>query len=53
MSLGISNVEIEKVIEKSGDDLKRNFAGVSNHTNCFICFHSLMKRKKMLSILFE
>ena len=53
MSSGISNVEIEKIIEKSRDGLKQNFAGVftSNHLDRFVRFYNLMK-KKMLSFLF-
>ena len=48
MSSGISDVEIEKNIEKSRDDLKQNFAGVftSNDLDRFVRFYSLMKKKK-------
>ena len=48
MSSGISDVEIEKIIEKSKDDLKQNFAGVftSNNLDRFVRFYSLMKKKK-------
>ena len=48
MSSGISDVEIEKIIEKSRDDLKQNFAGVftSNDVDRFARFYSLMKKKK-------
>ena len=54
MSSGTSDVEIEKIIEKSRDDLKQNFAGVftSNDVDRFARFYSLMKKKKMLSFLF-
>ena len=56
MSSGISDVEIEKIIEKSRDDLKQNFAGVfiSNDLDRFVRFYSLMKKKKkkMLRFLF-
>ena len=47
MLSGISDVEIEKMIEKSRDDLKQNFAGVftSNDLDCFVRFDSLMKKK--------
>ena len=53
MPSGISDVEIEKIIEKSRDDLKQNFAGVftSNDLDLFVRFYSLMK-KDMLSFLF-
>ena len=53
MSSGISDEEIEKIIEKSRDDLKQNFAGVvtSNDLDRFVRFYSLMK-KNMLSFLF-
>ena len=53
MLSGISDIEIEKIIEKSRDDLKQNFAGVftSNDLDCFVRFYSLMT-KKMLSFLF-
>ena len=53
MPSGISDVEIEKIIEKSRDDLKQNFAGVftSNDLDRFVRFYSLMK-KGMLSFLF-
>ena len=46
MSLDISNVEIEKIIEKNGNYVKINFTGVfkSNHINHFI-FHNLLKEK--------
>ena len=52
MLSGISDIEIEKIIEKSRDDLKQNFAGVftSKDLDCFLRFCSLMK--KMLSFLF-
>ena len=52
MSLGISNVEIEKFIEESSDDLQQNFAGIfaSDHLNRFISFHNLIN-EKMLGIL--
>ena len=48
MPSGISDVEIEKIIEKSRDDLKQNFAGVftSNDVDRFARFYSLMKKKK-------
>ena len=48
MSSGISNVEIEKIIEKSRDDPKQNFAGVftSNDFDRFVRFYSLMKKQK-------
>ena len=47
MLSGISDVEIDKIIEKSRDDLKQNFDGVftSNDLDCFVRFYSLMKRK--------
>ena len=47
MSLVISNVEIEKFIEKSSDNLKQNFTGIfaSDHLNRFISFHNLIKEK--------
>ena len=47
MSSGISDVEIEKIIEKGRDDLKQNFAGVftSNDLDHFVRFYSLMKKK--------
>ena len=53
MSSGISDEEIEKIIEKSRDDLKQNFAGVviSNDLDRFVRFYSLMK-KNMLRFLF-
>ena len=53
MPSGISDVEIEKIIKKSRDDLKQNFAGVftSNDLDRFVRFYSLMK-KDMLSFLF-
>ena len=53
MSSGISDAEIEKIIEKSRDDLKQNFTGVftSNDLDRFVRFYRLMK-KKMLSFLF-
>ena len=40
MKLGISNVKIEKFIEKEIDDLKRKFVGVfpSNSINYLISF---------------
>ena len=46
MSSGILDVEIEKIIEKSRDDLKQNFAGVftSNDLDRFLRFYSLMKK---------
>ena len=46
MSSDISDVEIEKTIEKSRDDLKQNFAGVftSNDLDRFLRFYSLMKK---------
>ena len=54
MSSGISDEEIEKIIEKSRDDLKQNFAGVvtSNDLDRFVRFYSLMKKKNMLRFLF-
>ena len=53
MSSGISDAEIEKIIEKSRDDLKQNFTGVFtlNDLDRFVRFYRLMK-KKMLSFLF-
>ena len=47
MSSGISDVEIEKIIEKSRDDPKQNFAGVftSNDLDRFVRFYSLMKKQ--------
>ena len=53
MPSGISDVEIAKIIEKSRDDLKQNFAGVftSSDLDRFVRFYSLMK-KDMLSFLF-
>ena len=47
MLSGISDVEIEKIIEKSRDDLKQNFAGAftSNDLDRFVRFYSLMKKK--------
>ena len=47
MSSGISDVETEKIIEKSRDDPKQNFAGVftSNDLDRFVRFYSLMKKK--------
>ena len=46
MSSGILDVEIEKTIEKSRDDLKQNFAGVftSNDLDRFLRFYSFMKK---------
>ena len=46
MLSGISDIEIEKIIEKSRDDLKQNFAGVftSKDLDCFVRFCSLMKK---------
>lgn len=48
MSIVISNVEIEKLLKKSSDDLKQNLAGIftSDHLNRFISFHNLIKEKK-------
>ena len=45
MSIVISNVEIEKLLKKSSDDLKQNLAGIftSDHLNRFISFHNLIK----------
>lgn len=47
MSIVISNVEIEKLLKKSSDDLKQNLAGIftSDHLNRFISFHNLIKEK--------
>ena len=47
MSSGISDVEIEKIVQKSRDDLKQNFAGVftSNDLDRFVRFYSLMEKK--------
>lgn len=47
MSFGILNVEISAVIDKHGNDLKRNFSRVFASTcfNHFINFHDLMKKK--------
>ena len=47
MSSGISTVEIEKIIEKSRDGLKQNFAGVfaSDHLDRFVRFYNLIKKK--------
>ena len=47
MLSGISDIEIEKIIEKSRDDLKQNFAGVftSNDLDCFVRFYSSVKKK--------
>ena len=46
MSSGISDAEIEKIIEKSRDDLKQNFTGVftSNDLDRFVRFYRLMKK---------
>lgn len=41
MSLGISNKEIEKFIEKSSDDLIQNFATASFHD----CKHRQVRQK--------
>ena len=48
MSLGIANVEIEKFTKNNGNNLKRNFTGVSgcNHINHFISYHNSTKEKK-------
>ena len=48
-SRGISNLEIEKIVENSSNgDLRNNFVGgfASNKMNCFIDFHRLIKEKK-------
>ena len=47
MSSGISDAEIEKIIEKSRDDLKQNFTGVftSKDLDRFVRFYRLMKKK--------
>ena len=47
MSLGISNVEIKRFINKENDYLKRNFVGVfpSNFINYFISSNKLMKER--------
>lgn len=48
-SRGISNLEIEKIVENSGNgDLRNNFVGgfASNKMNHFIDFHRLIKEKK-------
>ena len=47
MSSGISDAEIEKIIEKSRDDLKQNFTGVFtlNDLDRFVRFYRLMKKK--------
>ena len=47
MSSGILDVEIEKIIEKSRDNLKQNFTGVftSNDLDRFVRFYNLMKKK--------
>ena len=46
MPSGISDVEIETIIEKSRDDLKQNFAGVftSSDLDRFLRFYSFMKK---------
>ena len=46
MLSGISDIEIEKIIEKSRDDLKQIFAGVftSKDLDCFLRFCNLMKK---------
>ena len=51
MSSGISYVEIEKIIEKSRDGLKQNFAGVftSNHLDRFVRFYNLMNKNVKFS----
>ena len=53
MSEGVSNIEIEKLIEKSDNDLKKIFFEVvfSNNISHFIRFCNLIK-KNMQNILF-
>ena len=53
MPSGISDVEIEKIIEKSRDDLKQNFSGVftSNDLDHFVRLYSLMKKQTLSFLL--
>ena len=46
VSEGVSNIEIEKLIEKSDNDLKKNFFEVvfSNNISHFIRFCNLIKK---------
>ena len=47
--VGISNLEIKRIIENSSnDDLKNNFVGVfaSDQINYFFSFHKLITEKK-------
>lgn len=54
-SRGISNLEIEKIVENSSNgDLRNNFVGgfASNKMNRFIDFHGIIKEKKEAKYLF-